>query len=130
MLYCEILATVGPLSLTQIHIWQQHLFHRNFLASSRKQETILCRNIVPEENGRLQLDVMPTQGFYDKGKLLVYDKVAKSAEARQQLSKCGNSLDIEEEAIEKLFEFTCLVIYGDKVSIGPWEQLELQSGRQ
>ena len=25
-------------------------------------------------------------------------------------------LDIEEEAIEELFEFTCLVIYGDKVS--------------
>ena len=46
----------------------------------------------------------------------MYDKVAKSAEARQQLSKCGNSLDIEEEAIEELFEFTCLVIYGDKVS--------------
>ena len=32
-------------------------------------------------------------------KLSVYDKVAKSAEARQQLSNCGNSLDIEEEAI-------------------------------
>ena len=26
MLYCEILATAGPLSLTQIHIWQQHLY--------------------------------------------------------------------------------------------------------
>ena len=49
-------------------------------------------------------------------KLLVYDKVAKSAEARQQLSKCGNSLDTEEEAIEELFEFTCLVICGEKVS--------------
>ena len=42
----------------------------------------------------------------------MYDKV----EARQQLSKCANSLDIEEEAIEELFEFTCLVICGDKVS--------------
>ena len=67
---------------------------------------------------------------YDKGKLSVYDKVAKSAEARQQLSMCGNSLDIEEEAFEELFEFTCLVFYGDKVGIRPWEQLELQSGRQ
>ena len=95
------------------------------LCIKRKQET---SNIVPEEMADCNcMDVMPTQGFYDKGKLLVYDKVAKSAEARQQLSKCGNSLDIEEEAIEELFEFTCLVIYGDKVSIGPWE---LQSGRQ
>ena len=47
----------------------------------------------------------------------MYDKIAKSAEARQQLSKCGNSLDIEEEAIEELFEFTHLVICGDKVSM-------------
>ncbi len=46
----------------------------------------------------------------------MYDKVVKSAEAREQLSKCGNSLDIEEEAIEELFEFTRLVIYGDKMS--------------
>ena len=46
----------------------------------------------------------------------VYDKVAKSADAREQLSKCGNSLDIEKEAIEELFEFTRHVIYGDKMS--------------
>ena len=46
----------------------------------------------------------------------VYDKVAKNAEARKQISKCEKSLDIEEEVIEELFEFTRLVIYGDKVS--------------
>ena len=49
----------------------------------------------------------------NSNKLLVYDKVAKSAEAQQQLSKCANSLD---KAIEELFEFTRLVICGDKVS--------------
>ena len=43
-------------------------------------------------------------------------KVAKSAEAQQQLSKCANSLDIEDKAIEELFEITRLVICGDKVS--------------
>ena len=52
----------------------------------------------------------------NSNKLLVYDKVAKSAEAQQQLSKCANSLDIEDKAIEELFEFTRLVICGDKVS--------------
>ena len=31
-------------------------------------------------------------------------------------SKCANSLDIEDKAIEKLFEFTRLAICGDKVS--------------
>ena len=39
MLYCEILATVGPLSLTQIHMWQQQLFHRNSLACSAQRES-------------------------------------------------------------------------------------------
>ena len=47
--------------------------------------------------------------MYRKNKGGSQGKVAKSAEARQQLSKCGNSLDIEEEAIEELFELTRLV---------------------
>ena len=46
----------------------------------------------------------------------MYDKVARSAEAWELLSKCGNSLDIEEEAIEELFKFTQTVIYNDKMS--------------
>ena len=53
--------------------------------------------------------------FYGKGKLSVYDKVSRSAEAQERLSKYGNSLDIE-EAIEELFEFTRLAVYGDKMS--------------
>ena len=44
----------------------------------------------------------------------MYDKVAKSAEARQQLSKCRNSLDIEEEAI--VSSLALLSMHGDKVS--------------
>ena len=86
---------MGPLSLTQIRM---HLFHRNFLAK-RKQETILCYNLVPEEMVDCNWMSCQLRVLYDKGKLSVYDKVAKSAEARQQLSKCRNSLDIEEEAI-------------------------------
>ena len=31
-------------------------------------------------------------------------------------SKCGNSIDIEDEAIDELFEFTHHVIYGGKMS--------------
>lgn len=92
------------------------------LCIKRKQETILCRNLVPEEMADCIVPLHcltgcdANSGFYGKGKLSVYDKEAKSAEAPEQLSKCGNSLDIEEEAIEKLFEFTRLVIYGDKMS--------------
>ena len=54
MLYCEILAIrVGPLSLTQIHIIMaaapisQKL--PGLLCIKRKQETILCCNLVHEE---------------------------------------------------------------------------------
>ena len=55
-------------------------------------------------------------GFYGKSKSSVYDKVAKSPMARRQLSRCGDSLDLEEEVVEELFEFTRHVIYGDKKS--------------
>ena len=46
----------------------------------------------------------------------MYDKVAKIPAAQQQLSQCEDSLDLEEEVIEKLFEFTRHVIYCDKKS--------------
>ena len=45
-------------------------------------------------------------GFYGKGKKLVYDQVAKNPVARRQLSWCGESLDLEENEVEQLFEFT------------------------
>ena len=43
----------GPIVADTDTLWQQQLFHRNFLHGllciMRKQETILCRNLVPEE---------------------------------------------------------------------------------
>jgi len=42
--------------------------------------------------------------------------VAKSPEARRQLSECENSLNIEEDVLQDLFQFTQEVIYGDKKS--------------
>ena len=46
----------------------------------------------------------------------MYDKVARSTEAWEILSKCGNSLDIAEEAIEEMFKVTRIVIYNNKIS--------------
>jgi len=43
--------------------------------------------------------------FYGKGKKSVYDRVAKSPVAQRQLSRCGDSVDLEE-----LFQFTRHVI--------------------
>ena len=88
----------------------------------RKQDTILCCNLVPEEMASCIIPLHcltgcdANSGFFGKGKLSVYDKVARSAEAWELLSKCGNSLDIEEEAIEELFKFTRTVIYNNKMS--------------
>ena len=42
--------------------------------------------------------------------------MAKSALARQQLSRFGESLELEEEVLEELFQFTRLLVYGDKKS--------------
>ena len=45
-------------------------------------------------------------GLYGKAKSSLYDKVAKSPIAQQQLSQCGECLDLEEEVVEELFKFT------------------------
>lgn len=108
----------------------------SLLCIKRKQETILCGNLVPEEMAGC---VVPqhsltgcdaNSGFYGKDKLSVDDKIARSAKARGQLSKCGNSLETEDETIEALFEFTRLVVYGDKISKTMGIAIELQSGRR
>ena len=57
-------------------------------------------------------------GFYGKGKVAIYNKVAKSPVAQQQISLSGNSLDLEEQFIRELVDFTRKVIYNDKQSNG------------
>ena len=54
-------------------------------------------------------------GLYGKGKSSLYDKVAKSPIAHQQLSRCRERFDFEEE-VEELFKFTRQLLYGDKKS--------------
>ena len=64
----------------------------------------------------------------------MYDQLAKSPVARRQLSRCGESLDLEEEVVEQLFEFTRHVIYGDNKSntiaearAGKWKRMKNKS---
>ncbi|KAG0721311.1 hypothetical protein GWK47_006404 [Chionoecetes opilio] len=59
--------------------------------------------------------------FYGKVKNSMYDQVMKSPVAQRQLSRCGDSLDLDEEVVEDLFEFTRHVIYDDHKSNGPQE---------
>ena len=70
-------------------------------------------------------------GFFGKGKSSLYSKVAKSALARQQLSRFGESLELEEEVLEELFQFTRLLVYGDKKSAEAratkWKQMKNKS---
>lgn len=88
----------------------------------RKKEMVVCSGLVTDEmaNCIVQLHCMTgcdaNSGFYGKGKMSVYDQVAKSPVARRQLSRCGDSLDLEEEVVEDLFQFTRHVIYSDKES--------------
>ena len=55
-------------------------------------------------------------GFYGKGMKYVYNQVGKITGAQRQLSRCGDTLEIEEEVVEELFKFTRHVIYGDNKS--------------
>lgn len=92
------------------------------LCIKRKQETDFCHGLVTEEMADciVQLHCITgcdaNSGFYGKGKSSVYDKVTKSPVTRRQLLRCGDSLDLEEEVVEELFEFTLHVIYGNKKS--------------
>ena len=92
------------------------------LCIKRKQETVLCHGLVTEEMADciVQLHCFTgcdaNSGFYGNSMSSVYDKVAKSPVAQQELSQCRDSLDLEEEVVEELFEFTTHVIYGDKKS--------------
>jgi hypothetical protein len=46
----------------------------------------------------------------------VYDQVAKIPGAQRQLSRCGDTLENDEEVVEELFQFMRHVIYGDNNS--------------
>ena len=83
---------------------------------------VVCSDLVTDEMADciVQLHCMTgcdaNSGFYGKGKKSVYDRVAQKPVARQQLSQCGDSLDLEEEVLQELFKFTRHVIYGDRKS--------------
>jgi len=109
---------------TDVYIAAAYISHQlpGMLCIKRKQETILCRSLVPEEMASCIVQLHYITGcdanssFYGKGKSSVYDKVTRSDAAQQTLLKCGNSLDINEDILDELFKFTRNVIYGDNKS--------------
>ena len=97
-----VLFTVGPVidsADTDIYVAAVAISQKlpGLLCIKRKQATILCHNLVPEEMADCIVPLYCLTGCD-----------ANSARV--------NSLDIEEEAIEELFEFTRLVVCGDKMS--------------
>eukprot|EP00745_Piridium_sociabile_P040935 TRINITY_DN7979_c0_g1_i3.p1 TRINITY_DN7979_c0_g1~~TRINITY_DN7979_c0_g1_i3.p1 ORF type:complete len:449 (-),score=103.89 TRINITY_DN7979_c0_g1_i3:362-1708(-) len=109
------------------------------LCIKRKQELIFCRGLVADEMAGciVQLHCMTgcdaNSGFFGKGKKSVYDRVVKSPVSRQQLLRCGDSLHLEEEVLEDLFQFTRHAVYGDKKSgtmadarVAKWKALKKQ----
>ena len=68
-----------------------------------------CCSLVSDEmrNCIIQLHCMTgcdaNSGFYSKGKLSIFEQFAKSPHARQQLSRCANSLELDDEVLEGLF---------------------------
>ena len=91
-----VLFTVGPLSSTDIYVAAAAISQKlpGLLCIKTKQATISCHNLVPED-------------------IIVLPHCLTACDAN---SGRVNSLDIEEEAIEELFQFTRLVVCGDKVN--------------
>ena len=87
-----------------------------YVCIKRKQETIFCRGLAADDMADciVQLPCMTgcdaNSDFSGKGKKSVYDQVAKSPVALRQLSRCEESLDLEEEVVEQLFmSFTATI---------------------
>ena len=75
-----------------------------------------CRSLVSDEmrNCIIQLHCMTgcdaNSGVYGKGKLSVFEQVAKSPRGRHQLSQCDNSLKLDDKVLEGLFQLIREVI--------------------
>ena len=51
--------------------------------------------------------------FYGHGKLSLFERMAKSAEARSLLLKCGESLQLSDDALNDLKIYVMRYVYGD-----------------
>ena len=91
----------------------------DMLCIKKKQETIFCQGLVTDKMADCIGQVFFMTGcdansvFYGKCKRSVSDQVAKSSVARRRLSRCGESLNLEEEVVE---QFTRHIIYVDHKS--------------
>ena len=54
--------------------------------------------------------------FFGHGKMSLYEKLSKSAEARRLISKCGEGLTLSDDVINNLKSFVIHYIYGDTQS--------------
>ena len=92
------------------------------LCIKKKHDLISCNQLVPVEMSvcLVQFHCFTgcdgNSGFYGKGKKSLYQLVEKSPVAKRLLMHCGDSLNMAEDVIEDLFQFTRHIIYGDNKS--------------
>jgi len=54
--------------------------------------------------------------FFGHGKMSLYEKLLKSAEARSLISKCGEGLTLSDDVFNDIKSFAICYIYGDTYS--------------
>ena len=99
MQFCESLFTLALLSLMPL-IWMPNVAAAfiskqlpGMLCIKRKQETIICSDLVTDEMASCIVQLHCTTGcnanssFYGKGKKSLYDQVMNSNVAQRQLSR-------------------------------------------
>jgi len=99
------------------HKWSDYVHRVSSIIDAADAEAYVVAAVISQQLSNILCTWMTgcdaNSGFYGNGKKSVYDQVAKSHVARRQLSRC---LELEEEVVELLFEFTRHVIYGDNNS--------------
>ena len=107
---------------TDVYVQAAAISHEipGILCIRKKNELLTCRSMCTDQNVAkclIPCHVMTgcdaNSCFYGHGKLTLFERVTKSAEARSLLLKCGESLELSDDALNDLKIYVMRYVYGD-----------------
>ena len=109
---------------TDIYVAAAHTSHMypGDLLIKRKNELVNSRQFIKDSMIECIIPMHcmtgcdANSGFFGNGKKKIYEKIENSENARRNLKQCGECLEIDEEVIQDLMQFTRHIMYGDNKS--------------
>ena len=107
---------------TDVYVQAAAISHEipGILCIRKKNELLSCKSMCSDQNVAkclIPFHVMTgcdsNSCFYGHGKLSLFERMAKSAEARSLLLKCGESLQLSDDALNDLKIYVLRYVYGD-----------------